>query len=284
MSWLLLMGLIACQKEPVPVRKVMVSAVVPQSGMYAKDGQAFAKGLANGLLNTDPKDSLRFEWTVRDNASQADSTASLVATVGKPDWLVVGIGSAAAMCAVPPEVRGIWVGEGDHPDSAWYPVFPSARHMAEALAVWCRKSPKPVAILFPATATWAPAIQEHLVHLQDSLLLIPHDGGETVWMREMARVLRDNPPSLILWQPAWQARTFLDRPDIAPILPKLKILAPEGAGLASGFGMVWEPTPEPDSSEVRRWELLGLELSRRIRAASRQVPGAPVSFEVPLHL
>lgn len=284
MSWLLLMGLVACQKDPVPVRTVTVLGVVPQSGMYAQDGQAFAKGLAKGLAASDPKDSLRFELKLQDNASQSDSASTLMASSGHPDWLVAGIGAAAPLCAPPAGVRSLWVGEGERPDSAWLAVFPSARQMAETLAVWCRKAPKPVAVLFPANATWAPAIQEHLVHLQDSLVLVPHDGGETVWMREAARVLRDAPSSLILWQPAWQARTFLARPDLAAVLPRLSILAAEDSGRSQGFGMVWEPSPDPDGAETGRWEALGQELSRRIRAASRLPRGATVPFEVPLHL
>jgi len=98
----------------------------------------------------------------------------------------------------------------------------------------------------------------------DSVLLIPHDAGESQWSRESARLLERAPRAALLWDSPEEARSLLGRPDLQELMAKIAVLGPEGSGTPSVWELAWEPSMSPDELERKRWKSLGQELGRSI--------------------
>jgi len=265
---LLATALLACHKEPIHVRTLEVEAVLPLTGALSPDGLSFRDGLQEGLSSSfECDDSLQARLKILDNASSPDSSAALLAHLDSGvACAVAGIGFAVEGVAAPEHVRGLWVGTGDLSDTSWRRVTPAPEAIAKSLLLWCRRAPKPLAILFPASAAWAPMVQEHLAAMvgTDSVLLIPHDAGESQWSRETARLLERAPHSALLWDSPEEARTLLARPDLQGLMAKIAVLGPEGSGVSSVWELAWEPSMPPNEAELKRWKMLGQELGQSI--------------------
>lgn len=279
---LLALGLTSCQKDARAPRTIGVDAILPLSGPLSPAGKAFADGLRKGLAGS--TDSVRYVLTLLDNASSADSAARLLLQP-RQSLLVAGIGASAT--ELPPRTGGfsLWVGQEGEPPPGWTSFSALAQEQADSLLAWCRNAPRPLAIVFAATAQWAPLVQERLEPKLDSLVLIPHDGGETTWNREATRLLVVRPASILLWHGVDQARSLLARQDLDSLLATAKVLGPEGSGSAHGWAPVWEPSQAPDSLEIARWAHLGtLAASRLMNVAGKPLPAVPLVVQgVPLH-
>jgi hypothetical protein len=267
---LLATALLACRKEPIHVRTMEVEAVLPLTGALSPDGLAFRDGLQEGLSSSfECDDSLQARLKILDNASSPDSSAALLAHLDSGTvCAVAGIGFAVEGLAAPQGALGLWAGTGDLPDSSWRRVTPAPQAVARGLLPWCRRAPKPLAILFPASAAWAPMVQEHLAAMvgTDSVILVPHDVGESQWAREAARLLERSPKAALLWDTPEEARSLLARPDLQELWRKIPVLGPQGSGTPSAWALAWEPSPAPEEYERKRWRELGARLGRSIAA------------------
>jgi hypothetical protein len=135
------------------------------------------------------------------------------------------------------------------------------------LLAWCKAAPRPLAIVFAATAQWAPLVQEQLAPGLDSVTLIPHDGGETQWNREATRLIVVKPASILLWHGLDQARSLLARPDMDSLRLQARMLGPNGSGTKESWGPVWEPSSQPDAAELAFWQEMGRQAAQRLRKA-----------------
>ncbi len=266
---ILAVAMLACQKKPAaPPKVVNVEAVLPLTGADSADGRAFREGFERVLTKAfGGHDSLRLNFTVRDNASSPDTSAAIVArTDSSVDCVVAGIGDAVADVPAPRHGLGLWVGAGDIYDTAWKRATPSAEAIAQVFWRWCRQAPRPVAVLFPAAANWAPMVQEHLVDLigADSVIVIPHDVGEAGWSREAARLQSRGTRSALLWDSPEEARSLLARPDLQSLWARIPVLGPEGAGTHPMWVLPWEPSPSPEEHEVAQWHALGEEMGAKV--------------------
>lgn len=259
---LLALGLASCQKETHPPRQVGVDAILPLSGPLSPAGKAFAEGLREGL-QPGPSDSVRMVLNLLDNASSADSARQLL-LMPRQSVVLAGIGAAAT--ELPPRKGGLslWVGQEGEPPQGWSSLAASNQAQADSLLAWCRRAPKPLAIVFGATAQWAPLVQELLEPRLDSLILIPHDGGETTWNREATRLLVTRPASVLLWHGLDQARSLMARQDLDSLLTTVKVLGPDGSGTRQVWGPVWEPSQIPAEQELAGWKRFGAYAAKRL--------------------
>jgi hypothetical protein len=280
---LLALGLLSCRKEEAPPRSLKVVGILPLSGIFSADGKAFRLGLEQGLEDGRP-DSLRIAFEVLDNASSVDSSHALLARIPPCRWLVAGIGPAVSDLPAPSGARGVWVGEGTPADSQWLRVSTGAGSAADSLISWYRRVPKPVAVLFPASGAWAPAIQEHLARAADSLVLIPHDAGEQDWSREVERLWTRRPRSVLLWNSPEEARSLMRHPDLRRLWKKVSVLGPLGSGTREAWGPVWDPSLSPDSLELAHWQALGRRVGRMVLGAEQGRRPARQEWEVPLEI
>lgn len=274
---LLALGLASCQKEAHLFEEVGVDAILPLSGPLSPAGKAFAEGLREGL-QASASDSVRFVLKLLDNGSRADSTYGLLLQP-RQAFLVAGIGAAAT--DLPPRRLGtsLWVGQEGEPPQGWRSLAVPARVQADSLLAWCRTAPKPLAIVFGATAQWAPLVQELLEPRLDSLVLIPHDGGETTWNREATRLLVTRPASVLLWHGPDQARSLLARQDLDSLLATAKVLGPEGSGSPQVWGPVWEPSHTPADREIAGWRRLGADAAKRlVQRDGNVLPALPLTI------
>jgi len=262
---LTLLGLLACQKDPLPPRAVKVEAVLPLSGSLSQAGKAFAKGLEGALRDGVP-DSVTISLSLLDNASTNDSATQLLLAPRSP-YLVAGLGYAVAELPARTGGFALWVGQEAEAPAGWTSFPAPLRSQADSLLAWCRKAPKPLAIVFGATSQWAPLVQEHLAPRLDSVTLIPHDGGEIRWNREATRLITLKPASILLWHGLEQARSLLARPDLDTVLSRARLLGPRGSTTREAWEPVWEPAPAPDSLELARWQRMGAQAGTRLRQA-----------------
>ncbi len=277
---LLVLGLTSCQKGPMATKTLEVDAILPLSGPLSPAGKAFAEGLQEGL-EIFSSDTTRIKLFLLDNGSRSDSTARLLLQ-RRHSIVVAGIGTAAI--DLPPRSQGIslWIGQEGEPPAGWTSLPALPAQQADSLLAWCRTAPRPLAILFGATAQWAPLVQERLEPKLDSLILIPHDGGELIWNREATRLLVSKPASVLLWHGPDQARSLLAREDLDSLWKSAKVLGPDGSGSAQVWGPNWEPSPEPGKHELQEWKNLGKQAARRLGPNSGSfLPAIPLSIRVP---